>query len=245
MVDGACRSTTRRTPSGSPTTREYGLSGSIWTRDVGRALRVARAVEAGNLSVNSHSSVRYWTPFGGFKQSGLGRELGPDALARVHRDQERLHRTDRRSRARLMQRLAGPGRRHHRGGQRHRAGHRAPVRRRGRARRRACDIDETPAARPRRTRSAACSSRPTSPPRRRQRAVPDRDRHLRLGGHRVQQRRHLAARRRLDPGHRPGRLAAGPGGQPDLGLPVLQVRDPATCGARARARSSTPRRSSR
>ncbi|MEG3634924.1 aldehyde dehydrogenase family protein [Micromonospora palythoicola] len=59
---------------------EYGLSGSIWTRDVGRALRVARAVEAGNLSVNSHSSVRYWTPFGGMKRSGLGRELGPDAL---------------------------------------------------------------------------------------------------------------------------------------------------------------------
>jgi len=58
----------------------YGLSGSIWTRDVGRALRVSRAVEAGNLSVNSHSSVRYATPFGGFKQSGLGRELGPDAL---------------------------------------------------------------------------------------------------------------------------------------------------------------------
>jgi acyl-CoA reductase-like NAD-dependent aldehyde dehydrogenase len=58
---------------------EYGLSGSIWTRDVGRAVRVSRAVEAGNLSVNSHSSVRYSTPFGGFKQSGLGRELGPDA----------------------------------------------------------------------------------------------------------------------------------------------------------------------
>lgn len=57
----------------------YGLSGSIWTENLSRALRVSRAVEAGNLSVNSHASVRYNTPFGGFKQSGLGRELGPDA----------------------------------------------------------------------------------------------------------------------------------------------------------------------
>jgi acyl-CoA reductase-like NAD-dependent aldehyde dehydrogenase len=59
---------------------EYGLSGSIWTSNVERAIRVARGVDSGNLSVNSHSSVRYSTPFGGFKQSGLGRELGPDAL---------------------------------------------------------------------------------------------------------------------------------------------------------------------
>lgn len=57
----------------------YGLSGSIWTENLSRAVRVSRAVEAGNLSVNSHSSVRYSTPFGGFKQSGLGRELGADA----------------------------------------------------------------------------------------------------------------------------------------------------------------------
>jgi acyl-CoA reductase-like NAD-dependent aldehyde dehydrogenase len=58
----------------------YGLSGSIWSRDIGRALRVARGIDTGALSVNSNSSVRYSTPFGGFKQSGLGRELGPDAL---------------------------------------------------------------------------------------------------------------------------------------------------------------------
>ncbi len=58
----------------------YGLSGSIWTRDGARALRVARAIETGVISINSNTSVRVSTPFGGFKQSGVGRELGPDAL---------------------------------------------------------------------------------------------------------------------------------------------------------------------
>jgi betaine-aldehyde dehydrogenase len=58
----------------------YGLSGSIWTRDGAKALRVARAIDTGVLSINSNTSVRVTTPFGGFKQSGVGRELGPDAL---------------------------------------------------------------------------------------------------------------------------------------------------------------------
>ena len=58
----------------------YGLSGSIWSRDGARALRVARAIDSGVLSINSNTSVRVSTPFGGFKQSGIGRELGPDAL---------------------------------------------------------------------------------------------------------------------------------------------------------------------
>jgi acyl-CoA reductase-like NAD-dependent aldehyde dehydrogenase len=58
----------------------YGLSGSIWTRDGAKALRVARGLESGTISINSNTSVRVTTPFGGFKQSGVGRELGPHAL---------------------------------------------------------------------------------------------------------------------------------------------------------------------
>jgi betaine-aldehyde dehydrogenase len=57
----------------------YGLSGSIWSGDGSRALRVARELEVGVLSINSNNSVRVTTPFGGFKQSGYGRELGPHA----------------------------------------------------------------------------------------------------------------------------------------------------------------------
>jgi betaine-aldehyde dehydrogenase len=58
----------------------YGLAGSVWTRNGAKALRVARAIETGVISINSNTSVRVSTPFGGFKQSGVGRELGPDAL---------------------------------------------------------------------------------------------------------------------------------------------------------------------
>ena len=58
----------------------FGLSGSVWTSSAGRAMRVARALETGTISINSNTSVRVTTPFGGFKQSGIGRELGPNAL---------------------------------------------------------------------------------------------------------------------------------------------------------------------
>ena len=182
---------------------DYGLSGSIWTRDLGRALRVSRGIEAGNLSVNCHSSVRYSTPFGGFKQSGLGRELGPDALDAFTdvknvffmRDGRRERRA---SRSERVRRLVGPGRGRHRrsaaaSGWRPRAGSPPKARTsssatstrqrqgRGRGGRRA--------VRPGRRHLAGAGRRP----------VPGGRRHLRRPGHRLQQRRHLTAGRRLDP----------------------------------------------
>ena len=68
----------------------YGLSGSIWTADGARAMRVARALEIGALAINSYTSVRVGTPFGGFKQSGVGRELGRGRRRGLHRAQERV-----------------------------------------------------------------------------------------------------------------------------------------------------------
>jgi betaine-aldehyde dehydrogenase len=72
----------------------YGLSGSIWTGDGAKALRVARAIETGVISINSNTSVRVSTPFGGFKQSGVGRELGPDALEHYSEEKNVFYATE-------------------------------------------------------------------------------------------------------------------------------------------------------
>ena len=130
-----CRSPTRPRPSALANDTDYGLSGSIFTADLGRALRVSRAIQSGNLSVNSHSSVRYWTPFGGYKQSGLGRELGPDAPDAFTEEKNVFFAIRPWSRRRMTGRVAGPRGRGHRRLFRDRPGQRAPAGRGGRARR--------------------------------------------------------------------------------------------------------------
>ena len=238
---------------------DFGLSGL--DLDPRRRPRAAgrRGIEAGNLSVNSHSSVRYWTPFGGFKQSGLGRELGPDAPFAFTEDQERVHlalaewwrsrsdeRLETKGRTRRGRTARRQGRGRHRRRQRDRAGHRAPVRRGGRegrlrrhrrrrrgtaatARRQAkatfVQVDVTDEEQVRRavrgrprTPTARSTSRSTTPASRRPTTT----------------RSSTPARR----------LAPRAGGQPDLGLPVLQGDHAATCASRGAGRSSTPRRSS-
>ena len=225
---------------------EYGLSGSIWTRDLGRALRVARAVESGNLSVNSNSSVRYSTPFGGFKRSGLGRELGPDALDSFTEVKNVFiaTTTGKATEGSVVQRFAGSGRRDHRRSRRHRPGHRRAAgvggrdggrRRPGRRRREGAG---------RRARRVVRGRRRDQPGGQRAGLRAD-ARGLRPDRRRVPQRGDLPAGRRLDPRHRPRGVAPGAGREPDLGLPGLQGGAALHAARRARGRSSTRRPSSR
>ena len=152
----------------------YGLSGSIWTRDGARALRVARAIETGVLSVNSNSSVRASTPFGGFKQSGFGRELGMHALDGYSEVKNVFYldggvmRTARRQglRDHRRRRRHGPrgGAALHRGGREGLRRRRRPRARRGDGRRAAAGdaLARAGATSPTRTRSRRCTRRPPS-----------------------------------------------------------------------------------
>ena len=150
--------TTRPRRSRSPTTRSTGSRARSGRATARKALRVARAIETGVLSINSNTSVRVSTPFGGFKQSGYGRELGPARARRLHRGQDRLLRD-----GGCMGRLDGQGLRHHRRRGRHRRGDASQRVRSARARRSSASTSPTT------RRGDLVARRPTSPTRTRSR----------------------------------------------------------------------------
>ena len=213
---------------------EYGLSGSIWTRDVGRALRVSRGIEAGQ-PVGQQPLVGALLDAVRRLQAVRARPRArPRRPALVHRREERVHLDGRVSSGRAGGRAAAgrPGRGRDRRGAAA-SGWPPPGGSPPRARTSSSATSTRPPARPRPTRSAALFVQvDVTVAGAGRRPVPGRGRHVRRPGHRVQQRRHLPAGRRLDPHHRPRRLAPRAGGQPDLGLPVLQGGDPAHAGAR-------------
>ena len=191
-----------------------------------RALRVARAIETGVLSINSNTSVRVSTPFGGFKQSGVGRELGPDALEHYTEVKNVFYATEGAADGGTARRQ---GLRDHRRGERHRRRDGAAVR--ARRARRSSASTSTPASEgdlaleadvTDEDQVAAMYERVASRARPHRRAL--------------QQRRHQPDRRHLGARDRARGLAAGAGRQPAQRLPLLQARDPAPARAPAAAR---------
>ena len=201
----------------------YGLSGSIWTRDGAKALRVARAIETGVLSINSNTSVRVSTPFGGFKQSGFGRELGPHALDHYTEVKTVYYAT-------ISEPARGQGVRDHRAPPSGIGAETAALFRAEGATVVGVDLRDDCAG-------ATSRSPATSPTRSRCAAMYARAREA-FGQHRraVQQRRHLPQRRRVGARHVARGVAARAGRQPQVGLPVLQARHPAPARRPAAAR---------
>ena len=210
----------------------YGLSGSIWTRDLGPGLRVARGVGGRQPVGQLRGSVHYPTPFGGFKQSGIGRELGPDALDSFTEVKNVFISTDWRH-PHLDTHFTGlegnpRGRQARRQGRGH---HGRMLGHRSRAVLRFAeegakvvigDLDGTNGAR-----IADGGRRHLRARQRREQEDVDTlfrtaKETSRLSRHRLQQRGYQPARGRLHPRHRPRCLAQGAGGQPHIGLPVLQ-----------------------
>ena len=201
----------------------YGLSGSIWTRDGARALRVARAIDTGVLSINSNTSVRVRDPVRRLQAVGLRPRARPARARRLHRGQVDLLRDV------MSGRLRRQGLRDHRRGRRDRRGDRRAVRARGRPGRRRrpasstaigelslqADLTDEEAV----ARLYARVARGARPDRRA-----------------VQQRRHLADRRRLGARHLARGVGARAGREPAQRLPVLQARDPPPARRPAAAR---------